>query len=150
MGQVDQTAEAVGAGCPGGGEREQPDIVEQEQIILHQPGPKPGLVEVAGGDPAHGGVGELALQLWLPELEEALAQPGHAWPLQHISQKASSNRAAPVKSTPRRPARAGDGAPARSSKSRPRVSTKSRTAHRSSSRSTDGMGSRSGCWATAV
>jgi hypothetical protein len=60
--------------------------------------------------------------------EQVLAQAGHAWPLQHISQKANSNRAAPVKSTPRRPARAGDGAPASSSRPRPRAATKPRNA----------------------
>ena len=47
-------------------------------------------------------MGQLALQVGPPEREQSLAQPGHVWPLQHISQKASSNRAARAKITLRR------------------------------------------------
>src|SRR5512132_1255743 len=128
VGQVDQTTKGVGVRRSGGGQREQPHVVEQEQVVLDQPGAKPHELQVAGGDPPDGGMGQLALQVRPPEREQVLAQPGHAWPLQHISQKASSNRAARVKSTPSRWARAGDGVPASWSRSRPRALTKVRNA----------------------
>src|SRR5215218_10391017 len=124
MGQVDQTTKGVGIRRSGGGQGEQPHVVEQEQVVLHQPGTKPRRLQVAGGDPPHGGMGQLTLQVGPPEREQLLAQPGHAWLLQHISQKASSNRAARAKTTPRRSARLGDGAPASSSRPWPRAATK--------------------------